>query len=149
MRLVLVVILVAWSAATARADAGDDTLKYYLSRADLVVLGEVTKHPVGILSAGSVTEVFEFKIAQVLKGRGPTKGTTIQASAFHFDFDPEDTPRELRKGGTCILFLKSARPKDAPAWTTVDPWFGVQPASSFKARNLARLTEDEATAPKK
>jgi len=84
-----------------------------------------------------------------LKGNGPAKGTTIQVSAFHYDFDPEDQPRELRKGGRCILFLRAARPKESPAWAIVNPWFGVQPASPFKARNLARLAADEAPAPKK
>jgi|GEM_PF-3684496 len=63
--------------------------------------------------------------------------------------DPEDRPRELRKGGKCIPFLKAARPKESPAWATMDPWFGVQAASSIKAGNLARLAADEASAPKK
>jgi hypothetical protein len=149
MRAVLIVILAAWSATTARADAGDDTLKYYLSKADLVVLGEVTSDPVGVTSAATVTDFFEFKIAQVLKGNGPAKGTTMKVSTLHYAFDPEDQPRELRKGGKCILFLKAARPKESPAWATVDPWFGVQPVSSFKVWNLARLAADEASAPKK
>jgi hypothetical protein len=149
MRAVLIFILAAWSATTARADAGDDTLKYFLSKADLVVLGEVTRDPVGITSAGSVTDFFDFKIAQVLKGKGPAEGTTMKVSALYFTFDPEDQPRELRKGGKCILFLKAAPPKVSPAWTTVDPWIGVQPASPFKARNLARLAADEVPEPKK
>ena len=32
-----------------RGDSGDDTLKYYLSKSDLVVVGKITSDPIGIV----------------------------------------------------------------------------------------------------
>jgi hypothetical protein len=147
MREVISLGLILALRASAFAAGGDDTLRFFLAKSDLVILGEITSQPVGISSEVGVVEyACDFRIAEVLKGGTPGSGT-LAVNIVRFELEEGDRLPELKKGGKCILFLKSASRGEMPPWRTADFWFGVQRPSPWMARSLKRLVEqDEAKA---
>jgi hypothetical protein len=78
----MAVALLLALAAPASADSGDDTLRFFLSKYDLVVLGEITSQSVGISSeAGFVNYPCDFLVAEVLKGRKPGADSATRSEA--------------------------------------------------------------------
>lgn len=149
MRTFLPFLLACLSPGFALADDGDDTLRFYLSRADVVVLGEFASEldahtrEVGVVNYGG-----KFRIDQLIKGKvqGERRvGGTIDVCIIRFEAVPGDRLPELKKGGRCILFLKDNKQPGSPH-TTVDVWFGVQRPSPWMARSLARLAGGQAPA---
>lgn len=138
--------------------AGDleETLCFYLSKSDVVVLGEFASEPIrkGASKFGTDYQA-EFKIAQLLKWDAPGEtrvGATIKvhivrAVLYADDFEPEDQLPELKMGGKCILFLECRDLKPTPSYITADLWFGVQRPSSWMARSLARIVAEQAKRP--
>jgi hypothetical protein len=127
-------------AAAAAANDGDDTLRFYLAKSDLVVRGEIASEPSATSKEdGVVHHICEFHIAEVLKGKKPATDT-ITVNIIRFEGDEADRLSELKKGGKCILFLKQASGQ-TPVWQTADFWFGVQRPSPWLARSLKRLAD--------
>ncbi|MCH7725931.1 MAG: hypothetical protein IH991_05540 [Planctomycetes bacterium] len=125
------------------ADDGDDTLRFYLSKSDLVVRGVIVSTPIGeIDEVGVVNYICEFKIAEVLKGKKPSK-SPMAVNVIRFEMGKDDRVPFLKKGGKCILFLKQARRGTIPAWHTVDMWFGIQRPSPWMVRSLKRLAGEK------
>ena len=122
-----------------RGDSGDDTLKSFLSKSDLVVMGKITSEPIGITSeAGVPNYICEFRVQDVLKGDGKLKDQVIKVNIVRFEMDAKDKHPLIKKDGECILYLKSATP-NTPSWVTADFWFGVQHPSPWMARSIKRL----------
>jgi hypothetical protein len=141
MKYAIAVLISLFVLAAARADGGDDTLIYYLSRSDLVVLGTITSEPYGINhEPGVIHYGCEFKVAQVLKGDDKLKDTTIRVSIKRLEMSADDGNPLLKKDSRCILFLKS-QGQDVPSWSTADFWFGVQYPSTTMASSLQRLAK--------
>ena len=66
--------------ATVVADSSDDTLSFFLSKSELVVVGKIASEPMGVYSeAGVPNYICAFEISEVLKG-GPPKTTKIDDS---------------------------------------------------------------------
>jgi hypothetical protein len=149
MRTLGVIGLILVLAGPAFADDSDETLQYFLSKSALVVLGEITSQPRGIVTEdGVVNYICDFRIAEVLKGKKPN-ADTITINIVRFERVNEDRLPELKKGGKCILFLKNARPGEKPAWRTADFWFGFQAPSPWMAKSLKRLAEQDEAQPKR
>lgn len=133
--------------------AGDleETLRFYLSKSDVVVLGEFTSEPIHKANKFTIHDQADFKIAQIIKWDAPgdTKaGATIKVhivrAILHADdFEPEDQLPELKKGGKCILFLECHDLKLTPSYITADIWFGVQRPSPWMAKSLARIVTEQ------
>lgn len=122
------------------ADEGDDTLRFYLSKSELVVSAEFLVEPSGHYDEmGVINYVLEVKVLEVLKGKLPAKANRLRLSIVRFEMKDEDKHPSMKKGSRCILFLKSARKGSIPAWTNADMWFAVQPHSPWMARSLKRL----------
>jgi hypothetical protein len=127
----------------ARGDSGDDTLKSFLSKSDLVVMGKITSEPIGIISESGVPNyICEFRVQDVLKGDGKLKDQVLKVNIMRFEMDAKDKHPLIKKDGECTLFLKSATP-NTPAWVTADFWFGVQHPSPWMARSLKRLATEK------
>jgi hypothetical protein len=123
-------------AAHAVGDDGDDTLRFYLGKSDLVVVGTIASEPVGVVKeAGVVHYPCDVAVTDVLKGAAPEK--PLRVNIIRFERDEADTLPWLKKGARCILFLKAA--SGMPAWQTADVWFGIQPESPWMVRSLKRL----------
>jgi hypothetical protein len=141
MRTFLILLGVGLIPAAATADDGDDTLRAYLAKSDVVVLGEFTSDLDGVTGeAGVVHYAADFKIARLLKGeaRGERRvGGTLKVTVVRFEAVPEDRTPELKKGGKAILFLKATH-------VTADVWFGVQRPSPWMAKSLTRLAAEKA-----
>src|SRR5580704_16165252 len=112
--------------------AGDleETLRFYLSKSDVVVLGEFTSEPIR-KSPNKFTTHYQadFKIAQLLKWEAPGEsriGRTIKVHIVRTELGPEDRLPELKKGGKCLLFLECRNPRPTPSYITADIWFGIQ-----------------------
>jgi hypothetical protein len=146
-------LLLCLFAAPARADDGDDTLRAYLAKSDVVLLGEFTSEPESFVrEAGMVHYQADFKIAQLLKGKPLAErrvGGTIKVNVVRAEFEKDDRLPELEKGGRCILFLKCNDRQPTPSYITVDLWFGVQRAWPTMAKSLARLAAENAGPPAK
>jgi hypothetical protein len=133
-----------------------ETLRFYLAKSDVVVLGEFTSEPIrkGASKFGTHYQA-DFKIAQLLKWDAPgdtRAGATIKvhivrAILHEDDFEPEDQLPDLKKGGKCILFLECHDPQPTPSYITADIWFGVQRPSSWMAKSLTRITTEQAKRP--
>jgi endonuclease YncB( thermonuclease family) len=131
----------------ALGDSGDDTLRYYLTKSDFVVMGEIVSEPFGISTElGVIHYSCDFKVSQVARGlnRGDKadeikSDTQIKVNIIRFEKDEADKCPEIKKGGKCILFLKKADQGNFPTWQTADFWFGVQRASPWMMRSLVRL----------
>ena len=130
--------------ATAVADDGDDTLRGWLAKSELVVAGTITNEPIGIThETGVPNYIGDFKVAEVLKGDVTLAGKVIAVNIVRFELDVKDKHPLVKKDGECILFLKNVSP-DKPVWQTADCWFSVQQASPLLVRSLKRL-DAEAT----
>ncbi len=126
--------------ATVVADSSDDTLSFFLSKSELVVVGKIASAPEGLYSeAGVPNYICDFEISEVLKGL-PPRTTKIYVSIIRFEADDEDKNPLVRQGAKCILFLKPVS-QDRRAWETVDMWFGIQSYYPWMARSLKRLAD--------
>jgi hypothetical protein len=124
------------AAEQAKSDGDDDTLKHYLSKAEVVVVGEVTdglqKIGVDFGSAYPVERTeFEFQVSERIKGQATPKQmlrvTVARAQDLgHWMPGP---------GEKLVLFLKSS----GSSWVSADKWFGAQPYSRAFVIHLKRV----------
>jgi hypothetical protein len=121
------------------ADDGDDTLRGWMAKADLVVAGTIANEPIGIThETGVPNYLCDFKVADVLQGDATLAGQTLAVNIVRFELVAKDKSPLVKKDAQCILFLKNVSP-DKPVWQTADFWFGLQPASPWLALALKRL----------
>ena len=105
----------------AFADSSDDTLMFYLSKSDLVVLGKVTKESGPVFTEEGVPNyICEFEIADVLKGDRTMKGTSISVNIMRFEADKKDHNPLIGRNSECILFLNKQSHSSVPVWVTAD-----------------------------
>jgi hypothetical protein len=150
----LVFLLAAMLSACCQAfvlgDDGDETLRWYLSRSDVVALGQFTSDVIGESGeAGVIHYRADFKVAQLIKGPASGKKAvpqTISVNIVRFEFGKEDELPEMAKGKQCILFLKQVGAQEKPSYITADVWFGVQRPSPTMAKSLSRLASEQAGA---
>jgi hypothetical protein len=133
-------VTLAIASALCRADDGDDTLRLYLSKSDLVALGAIASEPgCKFDEAGVPNYLCDFKVAEVCKGDRKLEGTTIRVAVVRFEASDQDRHPLIKKDAKCILFLKGRPVGDVLHWETADFWFGVQHPSPLMARSLKRL----------
>jgi hypothetical protein len=143
MRMAMVFGLVVVLAAPAFVRGSDDTLRYFLSKSDLVVLGEITSNASrSSEEVGAVNYACDFQMAEVLKGRKPAD-EAIPVIVTRFELEEGDRLPELKKGCKCILFLRNTGTGDKPRWETADVWFGFQRPSPSMARVLKKLAAEK------
>ncbi len=129
-------------AGILKADESDDTLKYYLSKSDLVAVGTISPNSLAIIDAlGVPNYICVFQIKKVIKGDSQLEGKNIRVNIMRFEIQEKDKSPLIKNGGECILFLKNVRPR-IPSWETVDFWFGVQNYSPWMAKSLERIEKD-------
>lgn len=128
--------------ATARqafADDGDETMRYGLSRSEMVVAGEIRTEPARAAKGkGFVAYSFEFQVSHGIAG--PSPGARIPVRIIRPELTAEDGPLRLNKGKRYILFLNPSADGVTPTWESADPWFGIQPESYAMHAALRRLT---------
>jgi hypothetical protein len=133
------------AASVCVADDGDDTLKRWLSRSDLAVVGTIVSEPVGIISERGVPNyICEFKVSDVCKGNAKIKDETINVNIMRFEIDEKDKHPLIEKGAESILFLKKGPKDSTPSRTTSDFWFGIQHPMPWMVNSLKRLAKQEA-----
>ena len=122
------------------ADDSDDTLKRWLSKSELVVLGTIVSEPIGFFSEAGVPHYScQFKVSDVCKGDSKLKDKTINLSIARFEMHKKDHHPLIKKGAECILFLKNVGTEKKPGWVTTDFWFGIQHPIPWMAKSLTRL----------
>lgn len=130
----------------AHADDGDDTLAFYLSKADLVVVGTINE--LGNEHAAGDDHVFylgaSIQVEEVLAGEYSDEELHSVAIVQH-EMVEEDRHSDLREGGKWIFFLR----KDGTglrhwSYVTADIWFGLTRYSPAMARSLKRLADQQA-----
>ena len=142
----LIAPLICLAAPVALADASDDTLKFFLSKSEVIVSGKIATEPMGITDElGVLNYICEFQVQDVLKGDAGLQGRTVKVNIMRFEKDAKDKHPLIKKDQECLLFLKSATP-NTPSWVTADFWFGVQQHSPWMARSLKRLAAGKAEA---
>ena len=145
MRLAMVLGQVVVLVATSFAYGGDDTLKFFLSKSDLVVFGEITSETAPVSEeVGAVYYFCDFTITEVLKSnRSIGIADPIRVNIVRREREQGDRAPELKKGCVSILFLKNVGDDKKPRWETSDVWFGFQRATPGMRDALRRVVEDE------
>ena len=132
--------------ALVSADASDDTLRFYLARSELVVLGTIMSRPGGYIdekgSPVCIHYACKVKIQEVLKGDQNLKGETISVDIPQFETGGIGANPLIAKDSECILFLKK-RENAQPEWETADFWFGIQYPSPTMIESLKRLAKEK------
>ena len=141
MKLTLAIIVVSsLFPIVAQADSGDDTLAYFLSKSELVVIGTINDELIGVATENGVLHyVCDFAISDVLKGDKALDGKLLRINIKRFEIVDEDRHPLLKKDAECIVFLKTQPQGTIPHWTTADFWFGIQQPSPWMAKSLKRL----------
>ena len=145
MKIAMVLIQAYVLAAASIASADDDTLRFYLSKSDLVVFGEIASDPTRVSEeVGAVYYFCDFTISEVLKSNQPLAiADPIHVNIIRFERAAGERDPELKKGGVCVLFLKNLGSGEQPRWETADVWFGFQRATLSLVDSLRRVVEDE------
>ncbi len=139
MKAAITFVLMLVASASAEAS---DPLGLLIGASDLIVIGEITDSPTGImLEAGVMHWLCHVRVSKVLKGAAP-KQEALYVDVVRYGWE-KDRPHYLKKGGHCILFLKRAGIKAKPMWETVDVWFGIQPNNESMARELVLRSKRE------
>jgi hypothetical protein len=145
--VVIAGLMLIVGAPRAFADAGDDTLRFYLAKADVVVAGTIAAEPVGRMGEqGVITYLLDVKASEVVAGDAG-KARRMHVYLNLFEFEPGDRLAYLRKGAKVILFQKRAEEGAVPLWEGADVWFGIQPYHSTMAMSLKRLAAEPTTRP--
>lgn len=114
--------------AVTPADGGIETLKYFVSKSDLVVVATIVDEPLWIDYSAPIsgyyarTCYFQATIERVLAG-DVAHFEKIAVQAARIQNTSERPFDDLAKGRKFIFFLK----QNKEAWHTADPWFGVCP----------------------
>ena len=121
----------------AVADEDDDTLKFYLSKSPLVVVGKIVDHPFGTrYEAGVLNHICKVSVTEVLHGDANLKDKNLTVRIVRYELGSADRHPLIRKDAECILFLKPTT--NMPSWETADVWFGIQHPSPMMANALAQ-----------
>jgi hypothetical protein len=135
-QLMLAAIVVTTLTIPVHGSDSDDTLRFYLSKSDLVVCGSITSEPIGLSSeTGVIHYSCDFTVTDVLKGDSALKETTIKVSIGRFEIDARDRSPLIGKDSECILFLKGQG--------TADFWFGIQQFSPAMVGSVKRLLQTQ------
>lgn len=155
--LILLPLLLAagvWLVARhASADSGDDTLKRWMDRSDVVV--DATLRSFGgafYNEIGVANYAVELEVHATLKGKPlalpPAEAVPKDQPArpraliVRFELVEEDRLPYLKEGARVVLFLHKQLPTgNFPAHRTSDFWFGVQPHGPWLVRRLTELAK--------
>ena len=125
------------------ADGGDDTLKQWISKSDLIISGTIVSEPIGVTSEMGVPNyICEFKVVDVCKGDVELKGKTIKINIKRFEMVDKDHHPLIKKDDESILFLKRTPKGNKPQWETADFWFGIQHPSPWMVKSLKRCAQE-------
>ncbi|MBM4073734.1 MAG: hypothetical protein FJ271_33155 [Planctomycetes bacterium] len=131
--------------AQDKADRDADTLLFYLSKSEAVVVGKVTDGlqrigvdfntiPVNVIG-------FQVKVTDSIKGNVAAKQTIMVTVTRAYSIGQSLPPEQGKK---VVLFLKSS----GASWVSADKWFGMQPYSRTFVEHLKRV-KSQAKAPPK
>lgn len=120
---------------------GDDTLRYYLSKSSLVVVGDIIEGPRGRMTApGVIYFGLKLKVTKVIKGEAEGD---ILVGLTRYQSTRTKLPEVLTTAGSVILFLNKskANPK-VDSWVGADPWFSIQQYDPVMERLLVRVASE-------
>lgn len=141
----LVLVMPFTAVGQDKQDSDDETLRYYLSKSEAVVVGKVTDglqrigvdfNPIPVNVIG-----FEIKVTDSIKGKVAAKQTIMVTVTRAYNIGQSLPPEQ---GEKVVLFLKSS----GDSWVTADKWFGMQPHSLTLVEHLKRVNR-QAKAPAK
>jgi hypothetical protein len=142
LTLVLVFACFAWGAFAD--EQGDDTLRYYIGKSEIVIRAQVTD--VSVIAGDEIGVSrynMELKVLDVLQGTKP-KEESLRVSLVRLE-SQNDTG--LKQGATHIFFLKGSGTKFEKrlVWIGADAWFSVQPDNGLMAQRLKSLQPSDET----
>jgi len=131
MKIISLIVIALAAAQFAWCQPGDDTLRFYLSKSNMVIAGEMQE---GICSTSSFQACsFSIRVDEAFKG-GAVRGDIVafQTESFWGDYALPCHAEHAK----CIVFLTPG--KETGHWKVADPWFGMQNYSSFLATSIKR-----------
>ena len=142
--VLLLLLGMPWAATgQGKPDSDDDTLRYYLSKSEAVVVGKVTDglQRIGVDFAPIPVSVigFQVNVTNSIKGKIAAKQTIMVTMTRALDIGTLTPPQQ---GEELVLFLKSS----GDSWVSADKWFGMQPYSRTLVEHLKRV-QGQAKAP--
>jgi hypothetical protein len=133
MKTCWLVVAICGLAFGAMAEPGDDTLAFFLSKAELVVVGEV-QHT-------RSDPYVEVKVLKTIMGKLPEGQMYGNTMPFRVVQPGNENVPYFHTGAKCIFFLKAVLSDYWFALATADPWFGIQPYTKAMRDSLQRLIE--------
>ena len=141
IRMLLAIVLLATLVHGAYADTDDNTLRGYLNKSELVVVGNISRMIVTVVDdAGAPEYVCNFQIDEVIKAHPLQTNSVISVNIKRFETQDGDKHPLVAEGKQSILFLKHTY--DEKGWDTVDYWFGIQYPFPALIRSLKRLAKE-------
>jgi hypothetical protein len=138
---ILIALTAALFAGSAVADEGDDTLRHFLSKSDIVLVGKIATEPeVHASDGGSAKYLFGFAVTESLKGE--IADNYLNATIVHPESSADDKLTWLKKKSKALLFLRNAGDREHPNWIGADVWLSVQPYNQRMACSLKRLAAE-------
>jgi hypothetical protein len=140
MRVYLAVMVAFLIYGVGLAGADDDTLKFYLSKSQYALAGEVLSEPAkrekpfhwdGDIDKKHPMSVFEVRLKVLDQYQYDTQPYSHkEMTAYVLLPVGAERPDVLKKGSKCIFFLNwrfgGPNKSDGTSYVTADPWFGVQ-----------------------
>lgn len=134
-------LIIALATSVGRADEGDDTLRFYLSRSDVAVVGSIVGKPQLTIDERGVANFYcDVRVADICHGDAKYLGKTIHVNIHRFWNPGEKLHPLIKKDAECLLFLKLESDGAIPEFATADFWFGLQHPSESMARSLKRIS---------
>jgi hypothetical protein len=118
----------------------EDTLKFYLSKSDCVVLATITNVICATTDPSAPRYLCTIKIDEVYKGDPHMTGSITNVSIQRREEKDTDQHPSLHDGGKCTPFLK-IRTDGVPGLRSADDWFGVQYPNSAMGSAIKRLSQ--------
>lgn len=133
----VVAFLLPIASSLVWADDSDDTLRFYLNKSELVIVGKVVNEPFGVSGEAGVENYgCQIEVEKVVAGELKVGEEPIKVTVTRFT----GTGGEPKKGESYLLFLKSYGGRKG-YWQTADFWFGIMPAATAPIPSLERLAE--------
>ena len=122
------------------SEPDDDTLTFYLSKSNCVVLATITDVTCVTTDPERPIYLCAIRVGEVYKGDLQMAGCVTNVSICRCEKSQRDRHPSLQEGGRCILFLKNAaNTNTVPRLVSADMWFGVQCPSAAMGRSLERI----------
>ena len=136
-RILLTFATLVVVASTLTAHDPDDLLKRLINSSESILVVDIIDDPsTDEDSVNVITYNLECKVKGVCKGQIKLNAIINVLIQRTEEVHKKDRPRLLRKGATCVVFLRDRPKGSVPALISTEHWFSVQAATPTLIKNI-------------